>query len=103
MRISRPGSSAALPQSLVLIGTGKLGGAMLEGWLRIGIDPKGISPIDPKPSDEMVALANEKGMRLNPSAKEIPPCRCRRDRDQTADARYGGTGHAGLPPPLGRC
>ncbi len=73
MRISRPGSSAALPQSLVLIGTGKLGGAMLEGWLRIGIDPKGISPIDPKPSDEMVALANEKGMRLNPSAKEIPP------------------------------
>lgn len=62
-----------LPQSLVLIGAGKMGGAMLEGWLRIGIDPAGIALIDPKPSDEMVALANEKGMRLNPSAKEIGP------------------------------
>ena len=64
--------SNSLPQSLVLIGAGKMGGAMLEGWLRIGIDPKGISLIDPKPSDEMVALAQEKGMRVNPSAKEIP-------------------------------
>lgn len=44
---------------------------MLEGWLRIGIDPRGISLIDPKPSDEMVALVNEKGVRLNPSAKEV--------------------------------
>jgi pyrroline-5-carboxylate reductase len=64
--------SNSLPQSLVLIGAGKMGGAMLEGWLRIGIDPRGISLIDPKPSDEMVSLAQEKGMRLNPSAKEIP-------------------------------
>ena len=65
--------TASLPQSLVLIGAGKMGGAMLEGWLRIGIDPAGISLIDPKPSDEIVELAGEKGMRLNPSAKEIPP------------------------------
>ncbi|SIQ33455.1 MULTISPECIES: pyrroline-5-carboxylate reductase [unclassified Bosea (in: a-proteobacteria)] len=65
--------SAPLPQSLVLIGAGKMGGAMLEGWLRIGIDPKAISLIDPKPSDEMVDLAAEKGMLLNPSAKEIKP------------------------------
>ncbi|QEL27374.1 pyrroline-5-carboxylate reductase (plasmid) [Bosea sp. F3-2] len=59
-------------QSLVLIGAGKMGGAMLEGWLRIGIDPRGISLIDPKPSEEMFALAQEKGMRVNPSAKDIP-------------------------------
>ena len=65
--------SASLPQSLVLIGAGKMGGAMLKGWLRIGIDPKGISLIDPKPSDEMVDLAAAKGMLLNPSAKEIAP------------------------------
>lgn len=65
--------SASLPQSLVLIGAGKMGGAMLEGWLRIGIDPKGISLIDPKPSDEMVDLAAAKGMLLNPFAKEIAP------------------------------
>jgi len=64
--------SNALPQSLVLIGAGKMGGSMLEGWLRIGIDPASISLIDPKPSDDMVELANERGMKLNPSAKDIP-------------------------------
>lgn len=61
-----------LPQSLVLIGAGKMGGAMLEGWLRIGMDPAGISLIDPNPSDEMVALAGEKGMALNPVARDVP-------------------------------
>lgn len=65
--------SAALPKSLVLIGAGKMGGAMLEGWLRIGIDPAGVSLIDPKPSDETVALAAKNGMALNPSADVIAP------------------------------
>jgi len=64
--------SNALPQSLVLIGAGKMGGSMLEGWLRIGMDPTGIAVIDPKPSDEMVELAHEKGLKLNPSARDIP-------------------------------
>jgi pyrroline-5-carboxylate reductase len=65
--------SSALPQSLVLIGAGKMGGAMLEGWLRIGMSPAGISLIDPNPSDEIVTLAGEKGMALNPSAADIAP------------------------------
>lgn len=65
--------SSPLPQSLVLIGAGKMGGAMLEGWLRIGMDPKGISLIDPNPSDEMVALAAEKGMAVNPTAAAVGP------------------------------
>jgi pyrroline-5-carboxylate reductase len=63
--------SSPLPQTLVLIGAGKMGGAMLEGWLRIGMNPAGISLIDPKPSDEMVALATEKGMVLNPAPGAI--------------------------------
>jgi len=65
--------SSALPQSLVLIGAGKMGGAMLEGWLRIGMNPAEISLIDPNPSDEMAKLAAEKGMALNPSASDIKP------------------------------
>lgn len=64
---------ASLPQSLVLLGAGKMGGAMLEGWLRIGMNPSGISLIDPHPSDEIVALAQEKGMALNPTADSIAP------------------------------
>lgn len=63
--------SVPLPQSLVLIGAGKMGGAMLEGWLRIGMDPTGISLVDPKPSDDMVALARETGMALNPDPGAI--------------------------------
>ncbi|AMJ60843.1 pyrroline-5-carboxylate reductase [Bosea sp. PAMC 26642] len=62
-----------LPQSLVLIGAGKMGGAMLEGWLRIGMNPAGISLIDPHPSDEMAALAREKGTRLNPAPETVGP------------------------------
>lgn len=65
--------SETLPKTLVLIGAGKMGGAMLEGWLRIGMNPAGISLVDPNPSDEMVKLASEKGMALNPSADEIAP------------------------------
>lgn len=30
--------SNLLPQSLVLVGARKMGGAMLEGWLAIGVD-----------------------------------------------------------------
>lgn len=65
--------SSPLPKTLVLIGAGKMGGAMLEGWLRIGMDPAGISLVDPKPSDEMVALAAEKGMALNPDPHGLAP------------------------------
>lgn len=50
-----------------------MGGAMLEGWLRLGMNPAGISLVDPRPSDEIVALAAEKGMRLNPAASDVPP------------------------------
>lgn len=63
--------SSPLPQSLVLLGAGKMGGAMLEGWLRIGMNPAGISLIDPKPSDEMVALAAQKGMAINPDPRSL--------------------------------
>lgn len=65
--------TSPLPQSLVLIGAGKMGGAMLEGWLRIGMDPAGISLVDPNPSDDMNALARDKGMRINPAPDSIGP------------------------------
>ncbi len=65
--------TSSLPKTLVLIGAGKMGGAMLEGWLRIGMDPAGISLVDPKPSDEIVALATERGMALNPDPLRLAP------------------------------
>ncbi len=44
---------------LLLIGAGKMGGAMLEGWLRQGLPPGNVTIVDPYPSDRMKALAAE--------------------------------------------
>ena len=53
--------------TLVLVGAGKMGGAMLEGWLALGLDPVKIAVMEPKPSDEIAALA-ARGVRLNPAS-----------------------------------
>ena len=47
-----------------------MGGAMLTGWLAQGLDPTRVAVIEPQPSPEISALAT-KGIRLNPSAKDI--------------------------------
>lgn len=38
-------------RGLVLLGCGKMGSAMLAGWLRNGLPPKSVWVIDPKPSE----------------------------------------------------
>jgi pyrroline-5-carboxylate reductase len=52
--------------TIVLAGAGKMGGAMLTGWLARGLDPRRVVVIDPMPSPEISALT-AKGVRLNPS------------------------------------
>ncbi len=54
----------------MLAGAGKMGGAMLTGWIAGGLDPKRAIVIDPYVSDEIKALA-AKGVRLNPDVKDI--------------------------------
>ena len=56
--------------TIVLAGAGKMGGAMLSGWLARGLDAKRVAVIEPHPSDEISALVT-KGVRLNPSPKQI--------------------------------
>jgi pyrroline-5-carboxylate reductase len=51
--------------TIVLAGAGKMGGAMLTGWLAGGLDARRAVVIEPHPSDEIKALA-AKGVRLNP-------------------------------------
>ena len=51
--------------TIALAGAGKMGGAMLTGWLAGGLDPKRVAVIEPMPSAEIAALA-AKGVRLNP-------------------------------------
>src|SRR3712207_1307187 len=56
-----------LPSSLILVGAGKMGGSMLEGWLKIGKRSEGVTVIDPRPSEEMTQFCREKGLALNPA------------------------------------
>ena len=56
--------------TLVLAGAGKMGGAMLSGWLARGLDAGRVVVIEPHPSAEISALVT-KGVRLNPPAKEV--------------------------------
>jgi pyrroline-5-carboxylate reductase len=59
------------PASLVLAGAGKMGGAMLLGWLDQGLDPRRIGVIDPQPSQTILELAAARGFTLNAAAE--PP------------------------------
>ncbi len=60
-----------LPSSLVLMGAGKMGGAMLEGWLAGGIDVNGLTVLDPNASTHLQALASQHAFRLNPQLADI--------------------------------
>jgi pyrroline-5-carboxylate reductase len=51
--------------TIALAGAGKMGGAMLTGWLAGGLDPRRAVVIEPMPSADISALA-AKGIRLNP-------------------------------------
>lgn len=61
----------SLKGTLVLIGAGKMGGAMLEGWLKAGVDPRQVVALDPSPPPEVAALLNDKGIRHNPALSDI--------------------------------
>ena len=54
-----------IPGTIALAGAGKMGGAMLTGWLAQGLAPQRVAVIEPMPSAEISALAG-KGVRLNP-------------------------------------
>jgi pyrroline-5-carboxylate reductase len=52
--------------TIVLVGAGRMGGAMLQGWLARGLDPARVTVIEPQPSAEVEELAR-RGLRLNPA------------------------------------
>lgn len=56
--------------SLVLAGAGKMGGAMLSGWLDGGLDAKRVTIIEPYPSDDTRGFV-ARGVHLNPEIKSI--------------------------------
>jgi pyrroline-5-carboxylate reductase len=61
---------ANLHGTIVLAGAGKMGGAMLAGWLAEGLEAKEAVVIEPRPSDDINALV-KMGVRLNPVADDL--------------------------------
>lgn len=52
---------------LVLLGAGKMGQAMLDGWLGRGLKAPKVIALDPNPSKEIKATA-KRGVKVNPKA-----------------------------------
>ncbi len=55
-------------RGLVLLGCGKMGSAMLKGWLRSGLPPASVYVIDPKPSDWL----QDQGVNIGGDLPENP-------------------------------
>lgn len=58
-------------QNLVLVGAGKMGAAMLSGWLDQGIDVQKIYILDPQMPEHVQALAKRHNLVLNPDLSDI--------------------------------
>src|SRR5581483_11034821 len=52
---------------LLLLGAGKMGQAMLDGWLARGLAPRQIAVIEPQPARAVKALTR-RGLKINPKA-----------------------------------
>jgi pyrroline-5-carboxylate reductase len=52
--------------TLVLAGAGKMGSAMLDGWVARGLDPAKVVILEPQPSLQVTRYASQ-GLRLNPN------------------------------------
>lgn len=67
--MKKPGKSTqslrAFKGPLLLVGAGKMGQAMLDGWLSRGLTPKKIAIIEPQPAKSLKAHAR-RGLTLNP-------------------------------------
>jgi pyrroline-5-carboxylate reductase len=55
---------------IVLVGAGKMGSALLEGWLRLGLKPRQVVVLDPQASPQIASLAG-RGLQLNPQPQTL--------------------------------
>jgi pyrroline-5-carboxylate reductase len=63
-------SLAQMAGTIVLAGAGKMGGALLAGWLARGLDACDVAVVDPHPTDEISALT-ARGIRINPPSQDV--------------------------------
>ena len=70
---------------ILLVGAGKMGGALLEGWLARGLEPSRVAVLDPSPPDETRRLLDAWGVSLNPAAPPSPRVAVLAVKPQTMD------------------
>ncbi len=56
---------------LVLVGAGKMGGALLDGWLHLGLNPANVAVVEPQPSPQIAALA-DRGVQIRADTGGLP-------------------------------
>ena len=61
---------AGLSKTILLAGAGKMGGAMLDAWVALGLSPANVVVLEPQPSSGIAALT-ERGVRLNPPRDSV--------------------------------
>lgn len=59
--------------AIILAGAGKMGAAMLEGWLAAGVPPSHITVIEPQPGDHVQNLARQHGFAVLAAANDTVP------------------------------
>ncbi len=60
------------PQALLLLGAGKMGAALLEGWLKNGMPGSAVTIVDPYVSSHVQSLSLEYGCSVNPKVQAGP-------------------------------
>ena len=65
-------SLSQFTETIVLVGLGKMGSALLEGWVDLGLDPRRVVVFEPQPSARIIHLVT-RGVRLNPDHAHVGP------------------------------
>ena len=74
------------PRRLVLVGAGKMGGALAAGWLDGGFPAGSLTILEPSPSEGIEALAAARGFALNPVDPPPPDVLVLAVKPQSLDA-----------------
>jgi pyrroline-5-carboxylate reductase len=54
--------------SIFLVGAGRMGGALLRGWLEAGFSPSSLAVAEPEPSPDIAALLKERAIAAAPQS-----------------------------------
>jgi pyrroline-5-carboxylate reductase len=63
---------SSVPGAVLLVGAGKMGGALLESWLANGLPPALVSVIEPSPVPELAKFLSAKRIARDPQPPLLP-------------------------------